>query len=96
MPSCFCFPFKKKAVILSPPSVGIIKKYRHKIALDIDGTLLNSTTQFSTGCNMSLSCDTSSGLKIYYVFLRPYAREFIIYISQFYDVYIYSASNKHV
>ena len=80
--------FCKKPVVPNPINPQYI---RHKLVLDIDETLLHSSRSFHN----SDAIITTTGKEesaTFYVTLRPYAREFIVNMNKFFDIYFYSAS----
>ena len=70
--------------------------YRHKLALDIDETLIHSTYINNDEHQAVIHAYNDNYQLTHYVYVRPYAREFIIYLGQYYDVYFYSASSRLV
>ena len=94
-----CVPTLKKSKVFTQNQIYILKnskRYRHKLVLDIDETLLHSTSTAVVGADAVISWVTDMTTKCLYIILRPYAREFILYMSQLYDIYFYSASCMRV
>lgn len=90
-----CIPTLKKNKVFNQNQICALKTtkyFRHKLVLDIDETLLHSTSTAVPGADVVISWDSDLTTKHLYIILRPYAREFVLYMSQLYDIYFYSAS----
>ena len=94
-----CCPTHTAKVFAShsfPKALNASFKHKYILAVDIDETLLHSTKTYESNTDLIINCLKGSIPTTLYVFIRPYAREFLIYMSQFYDVYFYTASSQNV
>jgi CTD nuclear envelope phosphatase 1 len=62
------------------------------LVLDLDETLVHSTTKSSPNCDFKIEVSQHNTLVIYYVFIRPKLKDFLNMISQWYKISIYTAS----
>ena len=95
-----CFPcnhtnkilaIKKRDLDLAPSLTN-----KNKIAIDIDETLVYTSRTYSSSADAIINIYHDGKPVTLYIILRPYAREFVFYMSKFYDVYFYSASPSEV
>ncbi len=93
--SCICWKNNKIFAHSQAAQLGKPHFYKHQLILDIDETLLH-TSDTHTLCDAIITTSKCDVLSTLYVTLRPYARELIVYMSKYYNIYLYSASCHEV
>jgi RNA polymerase II subunit A small phosphatase-like protein len=76
--------------LLKPQKEGYIGK--KTLVLDLDETLVHSSFKKIKHADIKQPIDIDGFIQTVYVNVRPYAEEFILYMSKFYEIIMFTAS----